>query len=469
MNPSGRLARAFRRELRRLATWRFAHVLGRLLQAAGLLLLGAVALQAALGAHPLPVLAWGWALALPAALAAALLAARPGRAARREAARAWDRRLQAHGAVLAATHLAGGSRQGSLLEPLVLRDAMRALEAAPREAPVRPSGRPLALAILLAVLAFVGGSGAFGGAGRGRNPGSGQGAGDFADEGSAAERAEQEAEPGSSRGPGAATLEDLAVLEVRTRHRVLMLGEPVELVVTLKARGERDEELPLRIQVGVADGMPVPDQGLGPGFRVLQLPEPLELPREPGSGASRTLDLAPFMESWGIYGTGIFTLEARGGAADPERRDLGVVRGNRWSFQISENRRRHAVRKPEPVTASRPVQVPRKRPDPETSRAGRGGEPPEGGPPERLPGVPRRPAAVKPLLGDGPSVEKEVEVFERERGGGQPPAGTPSREHADLPRPVFTRKPENPVPALTYAPGERRLIREYFEALDRGR
>ena len=79
----------------------------------------------------------------------------------------------------------------------------------------------------------------------------------------------------------------------------------------------------------------------------------------------------------------------------------------------------------------------------------------------------RRAKVVKPLLSGGPWKEKEVEVFERERGGsGRPPVVEPKSD-TDGPVREFLRREEKVIKKLPLRPEDRRILKLYLDAIRR--
>jgi hypothetical protein len=197
-------------------------------------------------------------------------------------------------------------------------------------------------------------------------------------------------------------------------------------------------------------------------------PGTIRVPRAPGSAVDKTVRILGALKSWKIYKPGLYTLEARAISVSPGSKGLGAVVSNRITIQVSENRERIRYRQPTPTRKQKQKDAPRKRKDPAKRPEGKGGKDAlKLGEPDRLPNVKRLAHAVKPLLSDAPTVEKEVEVFERERGGKIKPLPGRTENSAKGTRPDLTRRPESAIPRLTFSPLERRLIRRYFAILNR--
>jgi hypothetical protein len=280
----------------------------------------------------------------------------------------------------------------------------------------------------------------------------------------AAAMAPDASEAGPEFGPG--LLDTAVTLELRTDRVTYLLGEEIHVTMIARARGLLDEALVLESRVGVADGSPSPDQGFGEGFRTVEFPGPLSLAREAGSVVESRLRLRATLEHWGIYHPGLYTLDARA-ALQRDDPAAGAVASNRVTIQVSENRLRQRYRQPSPVEPRPQANAPRAGGEPKKQSGRRaGGDRPGDEAGKRLPDVRTHDAAVKPLLSDGPHLEKEVEVFEREHGGDRP---RPPAQRNGLPPEVnldFARRREEVLRKLRLTPLETILVRNYFARLD---
>jgi hypothetical protein len=237
------------------------------------------------------------------------------------------------------------------------------------------------------------------------------------------------------------------------------------LNVELHPLGTLEEELPLELALVATDGTPSADRGFGVGLRVEPLPMQWAIPRKPEGKLRASLPIKSLLEFAGVYRAGLITLFVA--ARVPGDAWSDGMRSNQLTLQIAENTERMRVAHKAPVEPLGGSRKPDPKPKPDKSKSGKGGsKPPEPGEVEPPPEGNRIPHAVKPLLSDGPSIEKEVEVFERERGGeGAPPPAPPPP--AESPSRIFLRRAEEAIPQLALSPHERRLLRAYWESVQR--
>ena len=268
-------------------------------------------------------------------------------------------------------------------------------------------------------------------------------------------------------------LSELARLEVRTDRAIYLLDEPIILTVLLRADAGIEEDVPLDVVVGFTNGLPSPDVGFGTGMRVVKPDFALHLPARSKDGEEEKpviygqLDLKPVLERSGIHDLGLFTVEA---FARPRSEDLvsGGVRSNELTFQIGPNRSRQQVQKPQPVSRhrapkTRPTEKPKKKPGQGRQGPGKG----KLGQRDRLPEARLKAQVTRPLLADGPQIEKDVNVFDTERGG----AGQkkPPETFGDSPLRSFVRQEEQAVSRLRLSAADRRLLKDYWDAIRAGR
>jgi len=257
----------------------------------------------------------------------------------------------------------------------------------------------------------------------------------------------------------------VARFEIRTNQKVYLLGEPIELTAVLRPLADAGGSVPLDVVVGLSDGLPSQDRGFGIGVRPVEAPWEWSLPGARDEPLEDRVDLVPHLRRFQIYKVGLITIEAW---VAPRGHEEGVVVGglasNRVTIQIAENRRKLQVRKPEPTQKKRsPQNRKRTRQKDGNAEARRGASRPKQGKPDRMAAAKRKAQAVKPLLASGPTTEKEVEVFERERGGTAPPP--PPVPLPEAPTRTFIKREEHAVKRLGLSPRERRLVRSYWDAI----
>ncbi len=407
---------------------------------------------------------WGWALAASVSTAYGLLRRTDQPALRRDVATRMDRERSAGGAVLAATWLAeGGTR--SRLGAMVLRDADSVCsDPEPRGSrPLPTSWLGLALGLLcLSMLVPTLPLGDLFGAGVDASSAT-QGSADPSPVPGAEVPGLTEPSGGSPAPPP--DLSEVARFEIRTNQKVYLLGEPIELTAVLRPLADAGGSVPLDVVVGLSDGLPSQDRGFGIGVRPVEAPWEWSLPGARDEPLEDRVDLVPHLRRFQIYKVGLITIEAW---VAPRGHEEGVVVGglasNRVTIQIAENRRKLQVRKPEPTQKKRsPQNRKRTRQKDGNAEARRGASRPKQGKPDRMAAAKRKAQAVKPLLASGPTTEKEVEVFERERGGTAPPP--PPVPLPEAPTRTFIKREEHAVKRLGLSPRERRLVRSYWDAI----
>jgi hypothetical protein len=89
------------------------------------------------------------------------------------------------------------------------------------------------------------------------------------------------------------------------------------------------------------------------------------------------------------------------------------------------------------------------------------------GAPDRLPEARRVGVAVEPLFNDGPSIEKDVSVWDREKGGPATPPPPPPPVPATAPPRAPSPAKETDLVPPTFGPADRDAVRRYFERLNR--
>lgn len=407
--------------------------------------------------------AWGWATVVVLAVGAAGVLPRERPKTRRDVARSLDEERGAAGAVLSASWLLEG-RTESRLSALVVRDADRVCTPDERRgsAPVPTTWLTLALGLICLSLLLPTVPSPFGGPGRAVGARS---VGDAAAIGGAAAPNGGGAEDGAKAAAPAPDLADLARFEIRTDHQIYVLGEEIRLTGLLRPLAHVGEDVELSVVVGLADGLPSTDVGFGIGVRPVRPEWDWVLSEGSDETLRGRLDLRAHLERFGIYKVGLITIDAWV-LPDEDARLSGGVQSNRLTIQIAPNRKRQKVRKPEPVEKKR---QPKKRNDPrkdKEDRGNRGGKPPELGEKDRLKHAERKAKAVKPLLADGPTVDKEVEVFERQEGGDAPRPRAPKPE-PESPSRTFIKSEEQAVKRLRLTPRDRRILKDYFDAIRR--
>ena len=449
---------AFQRALKRQGRARFQIRWLELGRWGGIGVCLAVLCARIMGWPQLPWLLPSWGFLVVIAALVALPARRLRPRERRRVAQRLDQDLGAHGAVVAATWLMESEAQPRF-SPLIQKRAGDALAAAPRPLPTltqRPSPRVVASLLLLFAVSLRFSSN------RAATP---VGARSAAEESGAAETSPKP--PRHLRGredseESRPELADLVRIEISTLRKIYLLNESIIAKIRVVPLGRLDEDLRLDLRFGVSNGLPSPDQGLGSSFHVIPDPGTWVIPKEAKKAFERELRLDVAMKRWKIHDLGLFTIAAAALAVSEEDARGGVL-APRKVFQISANRERQRVSRPQPTAKAKAPRKKQKERSKEKKRTPRGGgKPPELGKREKLPKVKLRPEAVKPLVVRGRTRVKEVNVFDREKRD-QAPSPQPKRIRKSSPEAAFQRRREEAIRRLRLTPSEARLVRRFFE------
>lgn len=259
---------------------------------------------------------------------------------------------------------------------------------------------------------------------------------------------------------------DVAITVVSDR-RIYTLEAPIELTFGLDVKRPATAAVPIEVRLGVSDGLPCPDAGFGEGFRVLSIPLGWSVGTEVG-GLERKFGVLEHLKSMGIYRPGLFTfVVAAAPVTSPSPIDPGIM-GNTLVVQVAENVEDLSARLRVPMGSKEEKE--KKEPSKEAPKKGDtegSGVPPALGAPDRLPEARRVGVAVEPLFNDGPTMEKDVSVWDREKGGETPPPPPPPPPPAAPASrtPVF--KKETDLVRPVFSPADRDAVRRYFERLNR--
>jgi hypothetical protein len=417
---------------------------------------------------PAPGAAWSrlalaWSALAATALGGALLAflwRRPGDVA---LALALDRRHRTAGLLPAAAFVLDGGAAESGLAGLVLARADEAVARIPVESHSRAAALRLRRAAAFFVLSLLiallpgGPTGAvFGlGGGSGGPPvEGGPGAG-------AAARGEEGAE---TRRDARIPLDEIVRLELKSDRRIYGLNAEVTLIVRLEALKPVVSDVPLELMLAITDGLPSPDVGLGVGFRPVPLALDWSVPKEPGTILRQTFPMKEKMTTLGIYRPGLFTCEVLARPRDDGGSISEGVRSNEVTFQVAENKEDLQSRAPQPQGQGTQQEKKTDDPSEDEGRQG-GGSKPKLGDRDRLAEAERVAALVEPIVNPGPTVEKDVSVFEREPGGPAPPLPVRPKPTDDDAGRTFLRRPEVPALRPNLSPEERDVLRRYFDSI----
>jgi hypothetical protein len=410
------------------------------------------------------VLAWGLlAFAAIAAFCGALMARAPSDAA---LALALDRRHAKAGLFSAAAFVLRPEPSPGPLGALVLAQADSAVSGLPLLARVRHLRlhlKRIALFLLLSILVALvpgGPRGALSGIGGGGADGPAK-----AEPGPESRGAPEAA--AESRNDAGVALDELVTLTLKSDHQIYGLNSEISLGVALETKRPIAADVPLELMLAITDGLPSPDVGFGPGFRPVPLRLGWSVPKEQGAVLKQWFPMKETMQALGIYKPGVFTCEVfalpagDGGGGSVS----GGVRSNELTFQVAENKEDLQSRVPQGQGQTK--QPEKKAPDESTDEKGGGKSKsrPKLGDPERLKEAQRVASLVQPIVNPGPTIEKDVSVFERERGGPPAPLPVPRKPHDDTPARTFLRRPEVPVVPPELSAEERDVLRKYFDSI----
>ena len=175
------------------------------------------------------------------------------------------------------------------------------------------------------------------------------------------------------------------------------------------------------------------------------------------------------LESLGIYRPGLVHGARRSrGRSTTAARSPRASRSNEITFQVAENKEDLAdedAAAAGPGEAAREADPPKKeegatRGKRAAARASRSSAIPTGSPSAQ-----RVASLVQPIVNPGPTVDKEVSVFEREPGGPAPPLPVAPQAADDTPSRTFLRRPEVPLVPPDLSAEERDVLRRYFDSI----
>jgi hypothetical protein len=262
-------------------------------------------------------------------------------------------------------------------------------------------------------------------------------------------------------------LRDLARLSLKAGRRTLAENE--ELVLGLELLMDRAvaDAVPLEVVLAVADGLPSPDQGFGVGWRVARLALDWRTPRENGGRLTHLQSMNEALDAIGIPRRGMLTFVAAARVADPYASVKGGVLSEPLTVRFSPNveKSRTEAPTPAPTAKGESKAKPEPKPDDRKKDGEARGKKPELGAPEELPDAQTYASLVRPLFNDGPTVEKDVAVYEREKGAVATPPPPPTAEDAGAPARTFERRAEAALRRAAASPAEREALRRYFALL----
>lgn len=404
-----------------------------------------------------------WSGLAAAAVLGALLALVLRRASDRVLAQRLDRRHEGVGLFSAAVALLRTEAAPSALGPVVIARADELVALLPLMSRIRHKAFKIRRTVLFFVLSLIlalipgGPSGSLAGMGAGPD-------GPTRPEAGSESRADQSAAPESRENPPT-LLHELVSLRLRSDHQIYSLGSEIFLVIEIETKRPIATDVPLEIMLAVTDGLPSPDVGFGPGFRPVPLRLKWSIPKEEGGKLKQIFPMKETLRTLGIYRPGLFTAEA---FALPALDGAGVsdgARSNELTFQVTENKEDLQTKAPQ--AQGQQKQPEKKTPDETKSERGKEGgkKKPELGDPDRLADAQRVASLVQPIINPGPTIDKEVSVFDRETGGPAPPLPVARKAPDESAGRTFLRRPEVPQKAPELSVEERDVLRRYFDAI----
>lgn len=261
---------------------------------------------------------------------------------------------------------------------------------------------------------------------------------------------------------GSSPLAEAAGISIKTPERIYRPGEEIPLFIRASARAPLDEDLPLELLLVVGPKSFSAESLEGRGFL---LRPALDVPAAGGPSAPRIEELGAFLEEAGVERGHEASVEVW--ARDATGRIEGVIRSNRIHLKLVDDHGKDTV--PQQREAGPGSFDPERNPeaDPPGDPSQEGEADPGLGAPKRLPGAELVAEAVRPLLGEGDSITKEVEVFSTPESGRAPPPGW-KPPGIEVPEPAFEKRAEEMPGETPPGPAERVLLRRYWDAV-RGR
>jgi hypothetical protein len=261
-------------------------------------------------------------------------------------------------------------------------------------------------------------------------------------------------------------LDEIARLTLKSDHQIYPLNGEIHLTVELQTLRPVASEVPLEVMLALTDGLPSPDVGFGEGWRPVPLRLNWSVPKEEGATIRQRFPLKETLQALKLYKPGLITATAFARPKDDGGDVDDGARSNEITFQIAENK--------EDLQTKMPQQAPSPQKQPEKPKPGEqkddkgrqeGRSKPKLGDPDRLAGAQRVASLVQPIVNAGPTVDKEVSVFDQEKGGPAPPMPVPRKPPPDDASRTFLRRNEVPIQAPELSVEERDVLRRYFDSI----
>src|SRR5206468_8953100 len=123
-------------------------------------------------------------------------------------------------------------------------------------------------------------------------------------------RQEGAATRAESRSDQRVPLDEIVQVTLSSDHQIYPLNGEIHLTVELKTRRPVASDVPLEVMLGITDGLPSPDVGLGEGWRAVPLRLFWSVPKEEGERKSQRFPMKETLLALGIYRPGLFTAAA---------------------------------------------------------------------------------------------------------------------------------------------------------------
>ncbi len=262
-------------------------------------------------------------------------------------------------------------------------------------------------------------------------------------------------------------LSEVAQLTLVSDHDIYGLGDEITLTLRLTAVHAFPQQVPVEVVLALTDGLPSPDVGFGEGFHPVPLDLSWALPAAAGEKVTQSFPVKGTLEALHLHRPGLITAFAAARVRDDDAPVSSGLVSNQITFQIAERKEDQRLHKPTPFgqQSQREKQKPEKKPEP--PEPGGANKKPELGDKEPIPDFKRVPSLVQPLVNDGPSTTKDVDVYDREPGGLPPAVPTPPPPPAATDR-TFLRRVEVPQLRPDLTPVERRVLKGYFDRIRQG-
>ncbi|MSR75108.1 MAG: hypothetical protein EXS14_06540 [Planctomycetes bacterium] len=258
-----------------------------------------------------------------------------------------------------------------------------------------------------------------------------------------------------------------ANLSLALERRVLPQGQDEPLHITFTQLSASDVETPVRFIALFSDGFDGADQGYGRDQRPVRLDAQARLTREgPWASETSSISLRELLRTARVEGSGLVSLEVRAMARLASGADFEVCSAP-LTFTLADAGSAVPEEAMVPVTLERQQAATSAGMEQPKLGLGGGGGAVKLGAAEELGKATLVPKAVKPLVSEGNTLDKEVDVYEREAGGVAAPP-TPKAQASTAGSSTLLPQTERTGLRAKWNAAELRLIERYFRRLQSG-